>query len=165
MLRLQQAQISLHFMGGRGGEDSKYTKAFSLLSLQHLLLAPLAPFDRQKPQFKYAAPMRELGYHIRWGHGGVLVSGSQPLTLGVPLNCHQVLSQTTSYEKQINSHAVAEQRVPVPPLYTIITARRPWPVGNSGKEKSATLLMLPVCLFSKHKLTHISMEKMTMENI
>ena len=46
-------------------------------------------------------------------------------------------------------HSATVQRVPAPRLYTIITARRPWPVRNSGKIKSATLLMLPVCLFSK----------------
>ena len=40
--------------------------------------------------------------------------------------------------KCMKTHAVVEQRVPVPPLYTIITARRPWPVGNSGRKNSAT---------------------------
>ena len=38
-------------------------------------------------------------------------------------------------KKLINTHAVAERRVPAPPLYTIITARRPWPVENDGKKK------------------------------
>ena len=46
---------------GEGGKwwPSKYTKVFSLLSLQHLLLAPLVPCERQKPQFKYNAPTTE----------------------------------------------------------------------------------------------------------
>ena len=55
--------------------------------------------------------------------------------------------------KCLNTHAVVEQRVPVPRLYTIITARRPWPVGNSRRNNSETLLMVPLSLLSKHKLT------------
>ena len=50
--------------------------------------------------------------------------------------------------KKVNTNAVLEQRVPSNPLYTSITAGRPWPVGNSGKKKSATLLILPLCIFS-----------------
>ena len=45
---------------------------------------------------------------------------------------------------QVEEDAVAGQRVPAPPLYTIITARREWPVGNSGERKSTMLLMLPL---------------------
>ena len=81
------------------------------------------------------------------------ISDSQPLTLGVrvPLNCYRDLLRTTS---SANGNtfilkmydAVAD---PAPHLYTIITAGRPWPQRKSGKIKSAMLLMLLVCLFSK----------------
>jgi hypothetical protein len=54
------------------------------------------------------------------------------------------------YERQLIQFA--ERRLPMPPLYTIFTAR-PWPVRNSGQKKSAMLLMLPgVYLALKHQL-------------
>ena len=63
--------------------------------------------------------------------------------LGV-LNCHQDLSygppHLQTVKKKINRHA--EQIAPGTALYTVITARRPLPLGNSGEE-SETLLMLP----------------------
>ena len=50
--------------------------------------------------------------------------GSQPLHLRGPLKCHQDHTRATSYSnsnKQMNKHTVAEQRVPAPSLYIIMT--------------------------------------------
>ena len=44
-------------------------------------------------------------------------------------------------KQYINTHAVAEPSASGAPLYTIITARRPWPVGNGGKRKSARVYL------------------------
>ena len=52
---------------------------------------------------------------------------------------------------------------PAPHLYTIITARRPWPQRKSGKIKSAMLLMLLVCLFSKPRQTQTLIGNITLE--
>ena len=59
----------------------------------------------------------------------------QPLTLGNQHNRHQGCLQTTLYangNKEINTHAVTWLRVPVPPLYTTITAQQPWWASNTA---------------------------------
>ena len=61
-----------------------------------------------------------------------------------------VLSQTTSYTKGnkcINTHSVAEQRVPAP-FNTIIIGERSWPKG-----KKKPMLLHSACLFSTQNIT------------
>ena len=108
----------------------------------------------KKPVLKHRRPQACL---VPLSMPNAYVSGSQPLTLRVPLNCHQDLSRTTSQANGkilINAHAVAEQGVQAPPLHRIIMQED---YGQWETVERKRLPKLPVCSLSKHKSTKKSM--------
>ena len=66
-------------------------------------------------------------------------------------------------QKLINTHAVAEQIVSAPLLHTIIAARRPRQVGNSGRKESATLFRVCVFISTQRKI-YDGIHKVTSDN-